>query len=207
MRLCLQCRAVYDDSAESCGVDGAPLVDAAALGSQQAARLLRRLRAPTGLLAALAAGLALGVGTGAAIFTVRGRGPNDPRARPVAAPATTPAAEGAAPLADVPAAAATLQPPEEGRAGYLVIGLSSRERAVAEAEAVRRGAEWHRPHVRLSDDWAGLAPGWYIVVYEVLDERAAAESAAAGLRARGINAYVKHSGAPAAGRPSAKAAR
>ncbi len=199
MRLCLKCRAVYGDSAESCSVDGEPLIDLASLGVRRAAPRPARV----GVVAAVAAGLALGALTGVVIFAVRGGG-SQSEARPAAAP-TPPTAERTPPQ-DGPAAAATPPPPAatppspqaEERAGYLIIGLSSRSRADAEAEAERRRLEGYRPHVRSSGDWSGLAPGWYAVVYGVFDGRAEAESAASELRTRGINAYVKSSGAPTA---------
>lgn len=84
--------------------------------------------------------------------------------------------------------------------GYLVIGLSSRARGHAEAESERRKLEGHQTHVRSSDDWSGLAPGWHIVVHGTFDNRAAAERAARALKSRGVNAYAKHSGQRKAGR-------
>ena len=211
MRLCLKCRAAYDDSAESCSVDGEPLVNLASLGVPRSAPRPPRVR--LGVVAAVAAGLALGAGTGVVIFAVRGGG-SQSEAR-LAAAAASPTAESTPPQ-EVPAAtaatppppaAATASPPAEERAGHLVIGLSSRSRADAEAEAARRRLEGHRPHIRSSGDWSGLAPGWYALVYGVLDDRAEAESAASELRTRGINAYVKFSGEPTAGGRPAKAAR
>ena len=197
MRLCLKCRAVYGDSAKSCSVDREPLVDLASSGVPRPSRV--RL----GMVAALTAGVALGVGTGVVIFAVRGGGPQS-AARPAAAP--TPQTAESTPPQEVPAdaatppptAAATASPPAEERAGHLVIGLSSRSRADAEAEAERRRLEGHRPHVRSSGDWSGLALGWYAVVYGAFDDRAEAESVASELRTRGIRAYVKYSGTPTA---------
>jgi hypothetical protein len=209
MRVCLRCRAAYDDSAETCSVDGEPLVDLANLGVPRSAP--RRPRVRLGVVAAVAAGVVLGAGTGAVLFAVRGGG-SQSEASPAAADALptaerTPPQDGPETATPQPLAAAAASPPAEERAGYLVIGLSSRSRADAEAEAERRRLEGHRPHVRSSDDWSGLARGWYAVVYGVFDDQAEAQNSAAVLRTRGIQAYVKFSGTPTSGGSSAEAAR
>jgi hypothetical protein len=78
--------------------------------------------------------------------------------------------------------------------GYYVIGLASRNRSDAVGESQQRNQIGFQTHVAYSSDWSGFAPGWYIVVYGIHSNKTDAMAARTGVQARGVQAYVKHSG-------------
>lgn len=196
MKQCFRCRAVYDDAEENCQVDGAPLLDYTKLVSPQGGQKLSGRHLITAAAVAVALSLAL------VIYFVLHQNRSAPAAKTgvevqqaVDVPSPTP--DAAVEVRQTSDDARPVAP--EDRHGYLVIGFSARAREEAEAEADRRNRSGHHAHVRRSDEWSGLAPGWYVVVYDTYDSAAEAGRATGELKARGFDAYVKYSGPSKAG--------
>jgi len=80
--------------------------------------------------------------------------------------------------------------------GFFLIGFSSRHQSDATREMERLNRAGFQTRVTASDEWSGLDPGWYIVVYDAYGTAAEASAAAEELRSRKVNFYVKFAGHP-----------
>lgn len=79
--------------------------------------------------------------------------------------------------------------------GYFVIGFTARDMGQAVAESRRHsGARGLGSRVLYSSDWAGLVPGWYVVVYGSYSTNSEAAQALQDVQRVVPGAYIKHSG-------------